>query len=204
MKHRLTTLLLACIMPLASWSQSASSPSADPAWTTADYARFTHETFRQHAPAQQLLERGGIDHGLLNAALFYATNVERVKHKLPPFQSSAALTASAFEHSRDMALLDFFSHENPKDAAKRTPWQRMAAHGVAGGTRAENIAMRTVSKLTYLAYADMTLKQWMDSPDHRKNILNSKLTTLGCGAHDCRCEKFHLLATQNFGDQAGH
>lgn len=199
MKQHLTALLLGCALPLVAWSQSPSTPSTAPEWSAADYARFTHESFRQHGSAQRVLERGSIDYALLNAALFYATNAERVKHKLPPFQFSAALTASAFEHSRDMALQDFFSHENPKDAAKRTPWQRMAAHGVAGGTRAENIAMRTVSNLTYLTYVDMTLKQWMDSSGHRKNILNPKLTAMGCGAHACRCPKFHLYATQNFG-----
>ena len=71
-----------------------------------------------------------------------------------------------------------------------------------GGSRAENIAMRTASGMTYLACADQIVKQWMKSPGHRANILNRKLTFLGCGAHACRCPKFHLHATQNFASSA--
>ena len=98
-----------------------------------------------------------------------------------------------------MAVLGFFSHDNPKDATKRTPWLRMEAKGVFGGERAENIAMRTANGLTYLAYADAIVKMWMESPGHRASILNRRLTFLGCGAHACACPKFHLHATQNFG-----
>jgi uncharacterized protein YkwD len=58
--------------------------------------------------------------------------------------------------------------------------------------------MRTANGLTYLDCADAIVKQWMNSPGHRANILNSRLSYLGCGAHACRCPKFHLHATQNF------
>lgn len=185
-------LLVSLMLPLLSAAQDAAE------WTATDYARFTPDTFRQHPPAQQVMDREKLDHALLNAALFFATNTERVKHKLPPFQPSRALTQSAFEHSRDMALQGFFSHQNPKQAAKRTPWQRMAAQGVHGGYRAENIAMRTARTVTYLDAADALLKQWMNSPGHRANILNAKFTCLGCGAHFCRTAKLQLYATQNF------
>ncbi|MFN0080590.1 MAG: CAP domain-containing protein [Prosthecobacter sp.] len=172
-----------------------------PPWTAADYARFTPATFRLHPPVLRVMDRMALDHALLNAALFFATNAERAKHQLPLFHPSRALTVSAFGHSRDMTLQDFFSHQNPKDATKRTPWQRMAAQGVSGGQRAENIAMRTVNGLTYLAGADAIVQMWMNSPGHRANILNRNLTFLGCGAHGCRCPKFHLHATQNFGSE---
>ncbi len=188
-------MLTMLVMLLLTAVSSAQEPAA---WGAADYARFTPDTFRQHQPAQQVMNREKIDHALLNAALFFATNAERVKHKLPPFQPSRALTQSAFEHSRDMALQGFFSHQNPKQAAKRTPKQRMTAQGISGGHWAENIAMRTARGVTYLDAADSILKQWMNSPGHRANILNPKLTHLGCGAHFCRTAKLHLYATQNF------
>lgn len=172
------------------------------AWAEADYARFTPTTFRLHPPLQRVMDCAALDYALLNAAIFFATNAERAKQKLPLFQPSRPLTESAFEHSREMALQGFFSHDNPKDAARRTPWQRMEAKGVTGGSRAENIAMRTASGMTYLACADAIVKQWMKSPGHRANILNRKLTFLGCGAHACRCPKFHLHATQNFASPA--
>lgn len=180
---------------------AAVSPETTPPWTAADYARFTTATFRLHPPVLRVMDRAALDHALLNAAIFFATNAERLKHKLPLFQPSRALTESAFGHSQDMALQGFFAHNNPKDATKRTPWQRMELHGVTGGQRAENIAMRTVNGMTYLAYADAIMKMWMNSPGHRANILNRKLTFLGCGAYACRCPKFHIHATQNFGSE---
>ena len=179
-------------------SKDLPAAAASSSWSDADYARFTPETFRQHPPAQRVLDRATLDYELLSAALHYATNAERTKKGLAPLAYSRGLRDAAFEHSRDMAVADFFSHDNPKDSAKRTPWQRMAAKGVAGGYRAENIAKNTAAGSTYLSVADALVKQWMNSPGHRANILNPKLTRLGCGAHACRCPKFHLLATQNF------
>lgn len=190
---RWLSLLLLLTLPLVA------EDTAEPAhWTMADYELFTPVTFRQHAPALQVMDRTKLDGALLSAAIFFATNAEREKHKLPLFQTSRALMACALEHSRDMALENFFSHENPHDPAKRTPWQRMEAKGLKSGERAENIAMRMVNNLTYLAFADEMVKMWMNSPGHRANILNRKLLFLGCGVHACTCPKFHLYATQNF------
>lgn len=194
---RLIPLLLLFTLPLG--ADDTAKPATDSApWTSADYARFTTATFRLHPPVLQVMERAKMDVGLLNAAIFFATNAEREKHKLPMFQTSRALTACAYEHSREMALEKFFSHENPNDPTKRTAWQRMEAKGLKSGERAENIAMRTSNGLTYLAFADEIVKLWMKSPSHRATILNRNLAFLGCGVHACTCPKFHIYATQNF------
>jgi len=198
---RLISLLLLITLRLGAEDTAIpateSAPEAAP-WTMADYARFTPATFRLHPPVLRVMDRAKLDVSLLNAAIFFATNAEREKHKLPMFQTSRALTACAFEHSRDMALENFFSHENPNDPTKRTPWQRMEAKGLKDGERAENIAMRTTNGLTYLAFADEMVKLWMNSPGHRANILSRKLVFLGCGAYACTCPKSHICATQNF------
>lgn len=194
---RLISLLLFLTLPLD--AEDTTKPATESAlWTMADYMRFSPATFRLHPPVVQVMERAKMDVGLLNAAIFFATNAEREKRKLPMFQASRALTACAFEHSRDMALENFFSHENPNDPTKRTAWQRMEAKGMKSGERAENIAMRTTNGLTYLAFADEMVKLWMNSPGHRANILNRNLAFLGCGVHACTCPKFHVYATQNF------
>ena len=198
---RLISLLLFFTLPLG--AEDTTKPATESApeaatWTMADYARFTPTTFRVYPSALRVMDRSKLDIGLLNAAIFFATNAERAKYKLPMFQTSRALIACAFEHSRDMALENFFSHENPNDPTKRTPWLRMAAKGLKDGERAENIAMRTTNGLTYLAFADEMVKLWMNSPGHRANILNRKLLFLGCGVEACTCPKFHICATQNF------
>lgn len=190
---RLISLLLFLALPLGAEDTVQSAP-----WTFADYERFNSAGFRLHPPVLKVMDRAKLDVGLLNAAIFFVTNTEREKHGLPMFQTSRALTACAYEHSRDMALENFFSHENPNDPSKRTAWQRMEAKGLKSGERAENIAMRTTNGLTYLAFADEMVKLWMNSPGHRANILNRNLLFLGCGVHACTCPKFHVYATQNF------
>ena len=190
---RLISLLLLLTLPLVAEDTVQPAP-----WTFADYERFNSTTFRLHPPVLKVMDRAKMDVGLLNAAIFFATNTEREKHKLPMFQTSRALAACAYEHSRDMALENFFSHENPNDPSKRTAWQRMETKGLKNGERAENIAMRTTNGLTYIAFADEMVKLWMKSPGHRANILNRNLIFLGCGVHACTCPKFHVYATQNF------
>lgn len=190
---RLISLLLLLTLPLVAEDTVQPAP-----WTFADYERFNSTTFRLYPPVLKVMDRANMDVGLLNAAIFFATNTEREKHKLPMFQTSRALAACAYEHSRDMALENFFSHENPNDPSKRTAWQRMETKGLKSGERAENIAMRTTNGLTYIAFADEMVKLWMNSPGHRANILNRNLLFLGCGVHACTCPKFHVYATQNF------
>ncbi len=195
---RLITLLL-LVFRLSLSAQETAKPAAESErWITANYELFTPATFRFYPPALQVMDQDHLDVGLLGAAIFFATNAEREKHKLPLFRTSRALMACAYEHSREMALERFFSHENPHDPAKRTPWQRMEAKGLKSGERAENIAMRTTNGLTYVAFADEMVKLWMNSPSHRATILNRNLLFLGCGVHACTCPKFHLYATQNF------
>ena len=171
-----------------------------PAWREADYARFTPQTFGAYGPAQQLIDPRAIDYELLSAAIHYATNEARTKNGGSPLVHSPALRRSAFEHSRDMATGNFFSHENPQSDAKRTPWQRMAANGITGGSRAENIAMRQTQSVTYHAFASALVQQWMKSKAHRANILNPKFKFVGCGAYARPGRLLELLATQNFSD----
>ncbi|MCX6848900.1 MAG: CAP domain-containing protein [Verrucomicrobia bacterium] len=198
---RLISLLLLFTLTLGAEDMvqpaTESAPKTVP-WMMADYVRFTPATFRLHPPVLQVMDRAKLDIGLLNAAIFFATNAEREKHNLPMFETSRALTACAYEHSREMAMENFFSHQNPHDPTKSTPWQRMEAKGLKSGERAENIAMRTTNGLTYLAFADEMVKLWMNSPSHRATILNRNLLFLGCGVHACTCQKFHVYATQNF------
>lgn len=87
---RLISLLLFLTMPLGAEDTVKSAP-----WTFADYERFNSATFRLHPPVLKVMDRAKMDVGLLNAAIFFATNTERGKHKLSMFQTSPALTACA-------------------------------------------------------------------------------------------------------------
>lgn len=169
---------------------------AKSAWTDSDYARFTPATFRTHEPARRKIGSENPDFGLLSAAIFFASNEQRLKNGRPALAFSPALARAAQGHSQAMGGKGFFSHTNPNDGTLRTPWQRMAAVGIAGGYRTENIASGGGANLTYLEAADMFLTMWMKSAGHRSNLLDKNVRFLGCGAAFSRSKQ--LLSTQNF------
>lgn len=179
-------------------------------WDESYYDRFTADEFMEYEPSNNKIDFNIIDSHLLNAAVFYETNRMRVKHGMKPFIHSAALEKAAFMHSKDMVEQGFFSHDNPYDAKKRTPFQRMALFGVTGGNRAENITQtfgiqykagspiippehgnklfrdfetgEVLPNHTYNSLAVDMVDGWMNSPGHRANILSVELKYLGCGA----------------------
>ncbi len=179
-------------------------------WDDSYYDRFTAEEFMEYELSNHKIDSKIIDYHLLNAAVFYETNRMRVKHGMKPFIHSAALEKAAFVHSKDMVEQGFFSHDNPYDAKKRTPFQRMALFGVTGGYRAENITQtfgiqykagspiippehgnklfrdfetgEVLPNHTYNSLAVDMVDGWMNSPGHRANILSVELKYLGCGA----------------------
>ncbi|WP_232668665.1 CAP domain-containing protein [Pseudonocardia sp. TRM90224] len=100
-----------------------------------------------------------------------ATNVERARHRLRPLTVDARLTAAAQAHTEDMVRRGFFAHENPDG---KQVWDRALAAGYAYRKVAENIAagQRTAAEV---------VQGWMDSPGHRRNILDGDLTQIGVG-----------------------
>ncbi|MGW2424780.1 CAP domain-containing protein [Streptomyces sp. NPDC001709] len=100
------------------------------------------------------------------------TNTERVKAGCPPLTSNSALTKAAQNHTADMADHNFVGHTGSDgsslvdrvQAAGYTGWSALAENVAAGQTAA----------------ADM-VKSWMNSPDHRANILNCSLRHIGVG-----------------------
>jgi stress response protein SCP2 len=100
-----------------------------------------------------------------------ATNVERGRHGLAPLTVDARLGAAAQLHTVDMVRRSFFSHENPDG---EQVWDRARAVGYPYRKVAENIAagQRTAAEV---------VTGWMDSPGHRRNILDGELTQIGVG-----------------------
>ncbi len=198
MKSVLSSLLLLVIPALVLGSGQAAEKAATTK-PTHDLYRLTPESFHNHPSAQKPLDRAKLDHGLLSAAIFHATNQQRARHKLPPLAHSEAVHRAAQEHSRAMATGGFFSHKNPKDPARKTMKQRLELEGITKGFRSENIAKTPVQGLTYLAAAEAIVAQWMNSRGHRGAILDRNMRYLGCGVHaDPASPHFYILATQNF------
>jgi uncharacterized protein YkwD len=210
------------------------SGAQESSWKDEYYERYTHETFARYEPAQQRIDMKRIDYALLHAAIVYATNVERARQGVPPLKHSPALERAAWGHSIDMVKSNFFSHESPTPG-RRTMVQRLAREGVVNARSAENIAYSfgieyeagrgvfspqqnggyfsyeyrgtPIENHTYLGLARAALKGWMNSPGHRKNILNPGYAYMGAGAAHYRNPGFHNMdnfkLTQNFSSIRG-
>ncbi len=177
-------------------------------WKAEMYEQYDHESFASFAPANQRIDFNNIDYALLNAAIFFETNRQRVLNGVAPGNYAVALEKIAFEHSYDMVRLDFFSHTSvvPEKADMS---DRMASVGVSNSAGGENIAITfgieyeagrsvyspstngssyfsyeyrgaPILNCTYNSLAKAALVQWMNSPGHRANILNG-YAFMGCG-----------------------
>lgn len=110
------------------------------------------------------------------------TNQERVSRGLSPLAINPTLNNVAEQHSQDMVVQNYFSHQG-KDGS--LPWNRMQAQGYAYSRAAENIAFGQTTP-------QQVVTDWMNSPGHQKNILDPNLKEIGVGY-------YNGYWTQNFG-----
>ena len=166
----------------------------------------------------------------LNAAIFHFTNVERSKKNLELFSFYDNLYKSSILHSKKMIKYDFFDHINKIEKKWNSPSDRILHFDSSYIALAENIVEnnllnytgislryrseylddgslvyldlngKIIPYSTYYQLSERLLVQWMNSPPHRKNILNSSYNLLGCA---CAVDKSKipvlLRCTQNFG-----
>ena len=99
------------------------------------------------------------------------TNERRKENGLEPLKSYAELTNVAQTKSEDMVNNDYFAHTSPTYGS---PFQMLRDFGIDYRTAAENIAagQRTPEEV---------VESWMNSPGHRRNILNQNVTHIGVG-----------------------
>jgi uncharacterized protein YkwD len=106
----------------------------------------------------------------LAATVVSLTNAARAKHGCGPLRVESRLGRSARTHSLEMARTGQLTHNSPDGAS---PWDRMERAGYHWGA-AENIG-------SGYSTPDEAVRGWLDSPDHRKNILNCTLKAIGVG-----------------------
>ncbi|WP_017599578.1 CAP domain-containing protein, partial [Nocardiopsis lucentensis] len=100
-------------------------------------------------------------------------NAERADAGCGPLRVDDQLTAAAQEHSEDMDARDYMAHVNPDGEG---PGDRALRHGY-DSWGAENVAKGQTS-------AEQVMEAWMNSKDHRDNILNCGLVAIGVGEHN--------------------
>ena len=103
--------------------------------------------------------------------LFQAINRQRAANGLPPLKWDEALATAARQHAEAMAAQKAISHTLPGEPSLPSRVARAGARfswlseNVAAGPNAENIS-----------------EQWMESPNHRANLLDADMDTIGAGA----------------------
>jgi len=107
-------------------------------------------------------------------------NEARREHGLNALEASETLQAAAQAHAEDMARDDYYAHVSPDGKGVQ---DRYLAHG---GSRwrlvAENIATCKGCPVPPGEQRIESFQQgWMESPEHRKNILMPGLDTFGFG-----------------------
>jgi len=129
----------------------------------------------------------------LAAEVVRLTNVERHKRGLPILTQNWNLALSAQYHADFMARNDCFAHRCPKEPALD---QRAHNAGYNYRAVAENIAAGSPTPAE-------VVRDWMDSPGHRANILHPDMREIGVGYvllnEDGGRETYRHYWVQNFG-----
>lgn len=112
-------------------------------------------------------------------------NAERAKAGVAALTMDAKITEVARAHSRDMFTRRYFSHYSPegKDAS-----DRMEKGGVTFTIAGENLA--------YAPGVETAHQGLMESPGHKRNILDPQFKRVGIGI--IATDSFGMMATQNF------
>ncbi len=103
--------------------------------------------------------------------LFDALNHERAAQALPPLQWDNSLADAARLHAKRMASYNVLEHQLSGEPDLAT---RLAQAGARFSVIAENIAVGSTPQTIHSG--------WMQSPGHRRNILDAHLTAVGIAA----------------------
>lgn len=122
--------------------------------------------------------RGETNLGSLDRQVLTAINRYRELHHLHPLRLSAELDRSAGEHSDEMGADGYFAHDSDDGAAF---WRRIEQYYPSRDDRywsvGENLLWSSPSTDPQAA-----LQLWMNSPEHRRNILTPRWRQIGVSA----------------------
>ena len=114
----------------------------------------------------------------LESGLLGQINLTRGRRGLRPLRLSASLTAAANQHSVSMEQKGYFSHDSANGSSF---FKRIASfytyRGYNSWSAGENLLWSTPDISPAGA-----LRLWMNSPEHRANLLNRRWREIGLGA----------------------
>jgi uncharacterized protein YkwD len=144
-----------------------------------------HKTYWPYLPMLLIVLAGTLLNGVLPAthsvlgyatdmsvsSLYVDTNQQREANGEADLNLNSQLNNAAQAKANDMAARDYWSHNTPDG---KTPWTFMTAAGYNYQLAGENLAYG------FDTAAD-TITGWMNSPEHRANILNAGYKDVGFG-----------------------
>lgn len=129
-------------------------------------------------------------------SLLAYTNKERNKNNLASLTISDQLTKAAQAKAQDMVTKDYWAHNSPSG---QTPWSFITNSGYQYQTAGENLAYG-------FRGAKDTVRGWMNSPEHRDNILNSTYQEVGFGVANSKNYQDHgpaVIVVAEYAQPAG-
>lgn len=132
----------------------------------------------------------------VETAIVEATNAFRTEHKLAAVRSEPRLARAARAYAQFLASRGLFSHT----ADGRQPQQRVEAAGYTYCETAENLALHQDSRgFEATGLAHKAVEGWMNSPGHRRNLLNEAVTDIGVAVAKAPDVHPKYIAVQLFG-----
>jgi hypothetical protein len=118
------------------------------------------------------------------------TNQSRQEYNLAPLSQNQLLDNAAQAKADDMLAKGYFAHVTPDG---RTPWSFIVAAGYNYLMAGENLAVNFTE-------AENVETAWMNSPDHRANILNQNYEEIGVGISQGQYQGHEaIFVVQEFG-----
>ncbi|MDQ8737080.1 CAP domain-containing protein [Paenibacillus sp. LHD-38] len=107
--------------------------------------------------------------GQFEKQVLQLVNAERSKAGLGALSMDGPLANMAMVKAKDMANNNYFDHNSPTYGS---PFDMMKQFGITYNSAGENIAKGQPT-------AERVMSDWMNSPGHRANILNSSFNKIG-------------------------
>jgi uncharacterized protein YkwD len=114
----------------------------------------------------------------LESGLLQQINLVRHQHGLQPLSLSAKLAAAALQHTQEMGADGYFAHESFDHSAF---WKRVQRFYPSSGWRSWTVGENLLWSAPDVS-APGALTMWMNSPEHRANLLGRKWREIGLSA----------------------
>ena len=117
-------------------------------------------------------------------------NYERTRRGFQALELDERIANVAFMHSREMNLNDYINHTNLEGLG---PGDRLSNEEIFALCASENIFF-IESREPREALAEKAVQGWIDSPGHRRNLLDPNITKAGVGIY---CQERECYVTAN-------